>query len=60
MSDFWKGVNLTLTGGNGFLGKVVLRKLHDHGAREIHVADLDRCDLRKTIELYKTHTGFQD
>lgn len=32
MSDFWAGRKVLVTGGNGFLGRVVVRQLAEHGA----------------------------
>ena len=33
MSDFWAGRTVVVTGGNGFLGRVVVRNLTERGAR---------------------------
>ncbi|MEI8286669.1 MAG: NAD-dependent epimerase/dehydratase family protein [Actinomycetes bacterium] len=35
MADFWSGRSVVVTGGNGFLGRVVVRLLSEQGA---HVA----------------------
>ena len=42
---FWRGRRVMVTGGNGFLGRFIVRKLHDRGAA-VFVADIDRYDLR--------------
>jgi GDP-L-fucose synthase len=42
---FWAGRRVMVTGGNGFLGKFIVGKLHDRGAA-VFVADIDRYDLR--------------
>jgi GDP-L-fucose synthase len=42
---FWKNRRVMVTGGNGFLGKHLTRKLHERGA-EVFVVDIDRYDLR--------------
>jgi GDP-L-fucose synthase len=39
-----------VTGGNGFLGKNVVRKLQERGA-DVHIADLDRYDLRRPEDI---------
>lgn len=46
MSNFWTNKKVTVTGGNGFLGKYVVQKLKEHGAKQINIADIDRYDLR--------------
>jgi len=33
MADFWKGKRVTVTGGNGFLGKNVVKQLAEKGAK---------------------------
>jgi GDP-L-fucose synthase len=44
--EFWTGRRVMVTGGNGFLGKFVVRKLHERGA-DVFIADVDRYDLRQ-------------
>ena len=44
-NEFWHNKRVLVTGGNGFLGRFIVRKLHDRGAT-VFVADLDRYDLR--------------
>lgn len=49
-ANFWRARRVMVTGGNGFLGKNVVRKLYERGAN-VFVADLDpsatlRVDLR--------------
>jgi GDP-L-fucose synthase len=43
--EFWRSKHVLVTGGNGFLGKNVVRKLQERGA-QVSVADQDRYDLR--------------
>ena len=44
-AEFWRNRRVMVTGGNGFLGKFIVGKLHDRGAA-VFVADMDRYDLR--------------
>ncbi|MDP3046947.1 MAG: NAD-dependent epimerase/dehydratase family protein [Chloroflexota bacterium] len=43
--EFWRNRRVMVTGGNGFLGKHLVRKLHERGA-DVFIADMDRYDLR--------------
>jgi len=43
--DFWRSKRVMVTGGNGFLGNYVVRKLDERGA-DVFIADLDHYDLR--------------
>jgi GDP-L-fucose synthase len=44
--EFWPGKRVMVTGGRGFLGKNVVGKLEERGAK-VFVADQDRYDLRQ-------------
>lgn len=44
-ANFWRARRVMVTGGNGFLGRYVVRKLHERGA-DVFIADRDRYDLR--------------
>jgi GDP-L-fucose synthase len=48
--DFWRAKHVMVTGGRGFLGKYVVRKLHERGA-EVFVADIDGYDLRRLEDI---------
>lgn len=45
MTNFWSERRFCVTGGAGFLGKVVVRKLQERGAKEIFVPTIDQYDL---------------
>lgn len=47
---FWRNKPVMVTGGNGFLGKYIVRKLQEREA-EVFVADRDRYDLRHLDEI---------
>ncbi|HEY0156308.1 MAG TPA: GDP-L-fucose synthase [Thermoanaerobaculia bacterium] len=46
---FWPGQRVLLTGGNGFLGRVLQRRLRERGAREILAPRATELDLRDPI-----------
>jgi len=48
--EFWHAKRVMVTGGNGFLGKNIVRKLHERGAN-VFVADRDRYDLRRLEDI---------
>ncbi len=57
---FWAGKRVMVTGGNGFLGKHLVRKLHDRGAAEIIVPrskDYDLRDINAIRRLLQDATG---
>lgn len=47
MNDFWKGKRVCVTGGAGFLGRFVTRRLEERGAGEIFVPRYEEYDLVK-------------
>ena len=55
MKNFWKNKKVTVTGGNGFLGKNVIQKLKEHGAGKVNIADIDRYDLRELVDIKRMY-----
>lgn len=55
MRQFWLNKKITVTGGNGFLGKYVVQKLKEHGAEQINIADIDRYDLRELADIKRMY-----
>ena len=51
MTDFWAGRRVTVTGGAGFLGSAVVRRLHEAGATEIFVPRVEDYDLRNPADI---------
>jgi GDP-L-fucose synthase len=45
MSDFWKNQRFVVTGGSGFLGKVLTQKMQERGATEIFIPRIEDYDL---------------
>ena len=50
MTEFWSGRRVMVTGGNGFLGKNVVRNLNERGAK-VFIADIDCYDLRRLEDI---------
>jgi len=46
-NDFWSSRSVCVTGGSGFLGKVIVRKLQERGTRDIFIPTMDRYDLTR-------------
>ena len=45
MSNFWNNQRFVVTGGSGFLGKVLVRKMQERGAKEIFIPRIEDYDL---------------
>ena len=51
---FWQGKRVTVTGGAGFLGTFLVKKLEELGAKEIFVPrreDYDLREIRATVRM---------
>jgi len=50
-SNFWDDKKVCVTGGAGFLGKVVVRKLKERGAKGIFVPRIENYDLTQLADI---------
>ena len=53
---FWKDKHVIVTGGGGFLGRVVVKQLQEKGCKHIAVPRSAQFDLRKTSAIRKLYT----
>lgn len=51
MSGFWRDRRVCVTGGDGFLGQVVVRKLRERGAEQIYIPVYPQIDLTKPEDI---------
>lgn len=54
--NFWKDKRVVVTGGAGFLGRVVIDQLRQKGCRQITVPRSAKYDLRKTSAIRQLYT----
>ena len=57
--SFWTGQRVIVTGGAGFLGRVVVEQLKAKGCKHINVPRSKECDLRKASAIRKLYTQFK-
>ena len=55
--NYWKGKKVLITGGKGFLGTHLIKKLKEKGPKSIRIADRDKYDLRKYEDCLKATKG---
>ena len=55
MSDFWKDKTVVVTGGAGFLGKHLVKKLKEKGCERIFVPLHKDYDLRKEADIVRVY-----
>jgi GDP-L-fucose synthase len=53
--EFWAGRRITVTGGKGFLGTHLIRKLKEKGCQDVMIADLTEYDLRNKEDILKMY-----
>ena len=57
MSDFFKDKCVVVTGGAGFLGRYVVRKLEERGCARIFVPKIEEYDLREASSIIRMYEG---
>jgi len=56
--SYWENLRVWVTGGRGFLGNAILRKLHERGCREILATGIEHGDLEDPA-MIKKHFKFR-
>jgi GDP-L-fucose synthase len=51
MSDFWQDQRFVVTGGSGFLGKVLTRKMQEKGANNIFIPRIEDYNLVDPVDI---------
>ena len=51
--NYWQNKRVLITGGNGFLGSYLVKKLKELNPKLIRIADIDKYDLRKYEDCLK-------
>jgi GDP-L-fucose synthase len=59
MSEFFKDRRICVTGGAGFLGSYVTKKLHERGCESILVPTIEEYDLVRLDEIERMYDGTQ-
>ena len=59
MSEFWENKSVCVTGGAGFLGKVVTRKLKERGTKSTFVPTIEEYDLVDPVSIDKMLADFK-
>ncbi len=50
-NNFWQSKRVCVTGGAGFLGKVVVRKLQERGVKDVFIPAIEDYDLVKLVDI---------
>ena len=50
-NNFWQSRRVCVTGGAGFLGKVVVHQLHERGVKDVFIPNIENYDLVKLEDI---------